>query len=417
MKRYLVFILIIGILCFTLSGCRDKDSELSTNNVLTQITPEATGIASISVTPTIPTISMSESNRKDYPPTEEYVKLLGRTYFLGDILWLSQSASGIEFTFTGTKADITLKGDNIAIGGIGDTHFCRVSIYVDGESVSDELLTEKETTITAFESKVEKTVTISVIKLSEASESTFGISNISVVAKDTIRPTAARAHRIEFIGDSITCGFGVDDVNSNGTFTTSTEDVTKTYAYLTAQSLKADYSLFCISGYGIISGFTTSGQINTNQLIPTYYDTMGFSYGYFNCSIPVNSINWDFSSFEPELIVINLGTNDSSYCGNDPDKQKDFTEGYTAFLKHLREKNQNATILCTLGIMGDSLYVSMEEAMKQYCDESGDKNIYCMKFDPQQASDGYGACWHPSAITHEKAADKLTDKIKSIMGW
>lgn len=38
-------------------------------------------------------------------------------------------------------------------------------------------------------------------------------------------------------------------------------------------------------------------------------------------------------------------------------------------------------------------------------------------FDVQLASDGYGASWHPSEATHTKAADKLTARIKEIMGW
>lgn len=49
--------------------------------------------------------------------------------------------------------------------------------------------------------------------------------------------------------------------------------------------------------------------------------------------------------------------------------------------------------------------------------ETGDAKVYTMKFDVQQSSDGYGADWHPSEATHTKAADKLTAKIKEIMGW
>jgi hypothetical protein len=144
---------------------------------------------------------------------------------------------------------------------------------------------------------------------------------------------------------------------------------------------------------------------------------MGFSYGYFNSGIQVNTIDWDFNNYQPELVVINLGTNDTSYCGADVEKQKAYIKGYINFLKHVREKNPKSTILCTLGIMGATLYSSVETAVKQYSDETGDKKIYSMEFDEQLASDGYGACWHPSEITQTKAAKKLTAEIEKIMQW
>jgi lysophospholipase L1-like esterase len=409
--RYLFFI--AGTICLTFVGCGNKNNNQTAGNQTSNQAPAVDIISPMST----PSVSPSVQAGKEFFPTAENVKLLGRTYQLLDTLWLSLSASGIEFTFTGTKADITLIGDNMAINPSEDTHYCRIGVYVNDELVSDELLKEKEKTITAFESGTEKTVIIRVIKLSETADSTVGISKITTNPGAIIQPTEAKAHRIEFIGDSITCGYGVDARDENEAYTTATEDVTKAYAYETAKALDADYSMFSISGYGIISGYTGNGTINTSQLIPDYYDTMGFSYGYFNGGIRTNSVNWDFTRFVPELIVINLGTNDSSYCGNDSARQADFAAGYLTFLKHVREKNPNATILCTLGIMGDILYPSIEGAVNQYSRETGDTNIKCMKFDAQLSSDGYGASWHPSPITHTKAAEKLTAEIKQLMGW
>lgn len=363
-----------------------------------------------------PTLVPGQASVREYIPSVENVKLLGRTYLLGKTLWLSYSASGIEFTFTGTKADITLLGDNMAIG-LEDIHYCRVGIYVNDELVYDDRLTEFEKTVTAFESDTEQTVTIKVLKLSEVTDSTMGISKITVTSQEPIKPGPAKAHTIEFIGDSITCGFGVDATDENEQYTTATEDATKAYAYKTANELKADYSLVSISGYGIISGYTGNGVINPYQVIPTYYENMGFSYGFFNRTIRVPSIEWDFSSFVPELIVINLGTNDSSYCGNDKEKQNAFTEGYVAFIKQVRAKNPDAVILCTLGMMGDTLFPCVEEAVKSYSEETGDQKIHSMKFDVQQSADGYGACWHPSETTHNKASLKLAEEIRSLLGW
>lgn len=350
-------------------------------------------------------------------PTPENVKLLGRTYLLGNTLWLAYSASGIEFTFTGIQAEVKLIGDNIATSIDGEEHFCRIGIFVNDNLIIDDLINEPEKIYPIFESYTKQNVSIKIIKLSETSDSTVGIGEITITADEPITPTKPALHRVEFIGDSITCGFGVEDNDRTSPFRTSTENVLKSFAYQTAQAFHADYSMVSISGYGIITGYTETDEKLTDKLLPIYYDRMGFSHGYFNGNTEVSSIEWDFSRFIPELIVINLGTNDSSYCKNIKTRQEDFIDGYVRFLKHVRGKNPDAVILCTLGIMGDILYPSVEEAANRYIADTKDSKVFTMKFDEQLESDGYGALWHPSQITQTKAAAKLTNEIECIMGW
>lgn len=353
---------------------------------------------------------------KEFVPSKDNVKFIGRTYLYKDTLWLSYSASGIEFTFTGTKAAITFVGDNI-VNSNNDDNYCRIAIYVNDEIVTDELLSDHKKTITAFHSTSEKTVTIRVLKLSETLSSTVGIDNISIMSNGSIKPTEAKPHRIEFIGDSITCGYGIESTAVHGTFTTATENVVKTYAYKTASALNTDLSIVAFSGFGIISGHTSNGKRVYNQLVPTYYNTMGFSMGLFNSTILVNRLYWDFSRYQPELIIVNLGTNDKSYCKNNKERQEEFVIGYVAFLKQIREKNPKSTVLCTLGMMGDTLYPSIEKAVSLYTTETNDTKVFTMRFEKQKDTDGYGLHKHPSESTHTKAADKLTKVIRSLMGW
>lgn len=289
------------------------------------------------------------------------VKLIGRTYFYNDALWFSLSGAGAEFEFTGTKAEITMVGDYMT----KSNDRARFAIYVNDKLVVDTMLSEEEKTYTVFESEEEETADVKIIKLSESANSTIGIKNINVTSKEGIHLVKEKSHKIEFIGDSITCGYGVDAKNQSESFKTDTEDFSKTYAYKTAKSLDADYSAVPFSGYGIISGYT-SGAKNEEQLVPKYYEKVGFSYGRFANTVDPASISWDFNNFKPDIIVINLGTNDSSYCKEDKDKQKEFVDGYVEFLKQVRSNNPNAKILCTLGTMGDSLYPAVMRASMIY---------------------------------------------------
>lgn len=351
---------------------------------------------------------------KVYEATNENVRLIGRTTYQDDALWCAFSGTGIEFSFTGTKAEITLGGDNASLTANNTDNYARVAIYLNGKRVVDDMLDQSEKTYTIFETTVPCNAKIRVVKLSETAMSTFSVKEISVNTDGDIKPTEEKEHYIEFIGDSITCGYGVDDENRNHHFSTTTEDITKTYAYKTAEQLNADYSMVSISGYGIISGYSDGKTKQASQVIPKYYDKIGYSYA----NSLMASTSWDFkANRSPDVVVINLGTNDDSYCKNYEDRQKEYVTEYINFLKTIRKNNPKATIICTLGIMGNNLYKCVEEAVTTYSKKTKDKNVYSMAFEVQSANDGYAADWHPTEATHTKAADKLTDKIEELMKW
>ncbi|MNE59765.1 Endoglucanase E precursor [compost metagenome] len=142
---------------------------------------------------------------------------------------------------------------------------------------------------------------------------------------------------------------------------------------------------------------------------------MGKSEGRFNNTLLPQEIPWDFKRFVPDLIVINLGTNDDSYTKDEAVRQAEYAREYAGFLKTVRSCNPHAHILCTLGIMGDRLYPYVEQAVSRYTEETGDRNLSAMKFEVQQAADGYASDFHPSPVTHHKAADKLAAHIKELM--
>lgn len=351
---------------------------------------------------------------KTYMPDEEYVKVLGRADFTENTLWMVHSGSGAEFTFTGTEATVTMQCDSTIMGSRDNQ--ARIAIFVNDECVVDEMIDKMDETFTVFESETPQECTIRIVKLSEAAMSTVGIKTLEVECMGDIQPTPGKEHLIEFIGDSITCGYGVEDEDKNHHFSTKTENVMKTYAYKTAEALDADYSMVSFSGYGIVSGSSGDGQKHPEQVLSLYYEKLGFSYGAYVGKYAAD-VAWDFNKRQPDLIVINLGTNDETYTKTDAAKRDEYAAGYVEFLKMVRKNNPDATILCTLGIMGDGLYPSLEKAVEQYSTESGDTNVHTMKFDVQSPADGLAADWHPTEATHTKAADKLATEIKEVMGW
>ncbi len=350
-------------------------------------------------------------------PTPETVKPLGRALFLPEGLWMAFSATGAEFTFHGRRCEVTFLGDDRAADpDTGDNH-ARVAIYVNGERTVDTMIDAAEKTCTACDLQEAQDLVIRVVKLSETAMATCGVKAIAVDSAEGIRPTPVKARKIEVIGDSITCGYGMDDEEPEHHFRTDTEDTTLAYAYRTAAALDAEHSLVSISGYGIISGYTATAEEKiTAQTIPQYYSKVGFCYAAWQ-GHRAEETPWDHTAYRPDLIVINLGTNDDSYCLDHADRQADYRDTYVAFLKEVRRCNPGAKILCMLGIMGERLCQHMEAAAAEYTRQTGDTAIMTLHFPEQLAEDGRTADWHPTARTHKKAAEKLTSAIREWMDW
>ncbi len=342
---------------------------------------------------------------------KDFVKPIGRTYMdKNDVRWLVQSASGIEFITKSQSLEITFIGDNSAKGtDLGS--MARYAIYVNGERVIDKMMDKLETTVSLSLNEGENTV--KVLKLSESANSIVGIKNIKVV--DTVNPSPSKEStlKIEFIGDSITCGYGVDDENRDHHFSTKTEDATRAYAYRTAEILGADYSLVSYSGHGIISSYTGDGNKNESGLVPKIYTQVGKMWDQSN-DPNVNELEWNFKEFRPDIVVINLGTNDNSYVRGDAGKAREYTDEYKSFLKLVRKKNPDAHIVCTLGLMGAELYPAIETAVSEYSDETSDKNISCVKLGQIRGDEGFAADWHPTSASHERAAKEMAKHIISV---
>lgn len=348
-------------------------------------------------------------------PSSGYVKYLGRTLSQNNMLWLALSGSGIEFSYEGQYLEICLQGDDHTAAS---TDHARIAIYIDGERTVDAMIRSPQQSYTIINEPASRSCTVRLIKLSEAPMSIVGIRELIVDDTAKIQPAPAKARRIEFIGDSITCGYGTDDDDMSHTFSTATEDVTKAYAYQTAQILNADYSMVSYSGYGTYSGYTDENTDirNITELVPPYYPLVGFSRGTYH-GTAITMADWDFRRFEPEIIVLNLGTNDNSYCGNDPQRQTDFIPFYRDFLTLIHEKNPNAYILCVYGLMNHELSSSIEKAVNQYQQSSGSDRITLMLLPTQTDADGYVVDFHPSLSTHRKTASAVAAKIREIMGW
>lgn len=355
--------------------------------------------------PQNPVVSIIPSKLHSCYPDKYTVRPIGRSFYEGGVRYLSYSGSGIEFSCKGEYVTIKLTDDSQ--GRYLQNHKARYAVYKNGVIIEDDILTQSEKTITVTLDGYDSESVIKILKLSEAQYSAMGIGEIAVYGKSRVEPTAEKDLKIEFIGDSITCGYGIDETNAAGYFTTATENFTKTYAYITAENLDADYSAVCFSGFGVYSGYTV-GPINSEDIVPLYYDKACYLYG-------GREILWDFREDTNDIVVINLGTNDASYCAKSLSGRQEFTRRYTDFIRQVRFCNPDAYILCILGDMNNSLYSCIEQAVADYTNFSFDSRVSAMTVEYRMGENDIVINGHPGYMSNLCAANELTAKIREVI--
>ncbi len=363
------------------------------------------------------------ADTKNFIADKANVKLLGRRLFDNQVLWLTSSAAAVEFFVDATRLSFNLVGDSSARRGEDGSpmpNCVRFSIYIDDRLFLTDCMDMAEKEVLIFDNSnssnpdKKRKAKITFIKLTEAHQSYIGIKNIQTDSEGKIKATPPKKLRMEFIGDSVTCGYGIDCKSADEDFSTLTEDATKTYAFLTAKALDADYSFCSYSTFGLYSGFTSDPKnINSTFTLPNFYEKITFSWN----TKKYGDLLWDFSNYRPNLIVINLGTNDSSYCIDDERKEK-FVSSSVDFLKYLRGLYPDAYFILAYGLMkmGQSMISSVEKSCREYKLSSGDTRIYFCKLNTQSEEEGQGSGGHPNSVSHQRAAEELTNFIRENLG-
>lgn len=344
----------------------------------------------------------------------ENIKGSGRVYTEGDVVYLNYSCTSLEFDCIGKKVSVRLWTD----GHKGEEMFrARMAVFINYEDVPSQcfMLEEEEKDYILYENEASEKVHIKLMKLSEAAFGKVAVKEFEIEGELLPLERQTKVRKLEFIGDSITCGYGIEGIWNKDTFTTAQEDPWRAYAAKTARYFDADFHLISWSGIGVISSWTDTDEINNEWLMPMLYPYT--DRGLENTLKHDTYEEWDFEKFKPDCIVVNLGTNDVSYTKDIQERVEAFGTGYYEFLKMIRAYNPQAMIICTLGIMGQELFPEINKQVARFSLEQRDRKIIAMPFEVQEEKDGIGADWHPSEKSHNKMVAQLTETIKVLMGW
>jgi lysophospholipase L1-like esterase len=327
------------------------------------------------------------------------VHTAGRVEVSGDTMRYSWPGVYFEGRFQGTGVGIVLN-DSAA----------DYEVQVDGATVATLVKPGKTTRWVNGLSNAEHTV-----RLVKRNDSPWGTSEfggfVAAPGGAILAKPAARSRQIEFIGDSLTVGYGnmSTSLDCTGDPVARTSNTDLSYGALTARRLSADYQINGISGKGMVRNLN-GGDPGTDYR--TFYD---------RALLNVAGDVWSPGTWRPQLVVVYLGTNDFSTALN-PGEQwttadslaAAYHNAYTGFLQKLRTRyGANTTIVA----VGAGSFANHVQQVVQERTAAGDSRVRYWPLDGS-GLEFSGCHWHYSTHDDQLVADRLTTFIGSLsLNW
>jgi len=330
-------------------------------------------------------------------PRDPAIRLIGR--------FDDRDPAGPRMAWAGSAISVKFDGSalNVRLKSSGADEF---QVVVDGVPTSVLKLTKEAALYKAASGLTGKEHTVELFKRTEPLVGQVQLLGFQLDKGCKLLPNGSKVtRRIEFVGDSITCGYGNEAAKESEHFTAGTENNYQAYGAMTARDLKAEYVAIAWSGKWLFG----------DNAIPKLYDL----------ALPNDpQSKWNFAFWKPQAVVVNLGTND--FGPRNPTEQE-WQDAYKGFIAVLRKNYPECHVFCAVGSMMSDNYPPGRKALstiRQYTTglvealkKAGDKRIHYVEFDVQDMKNGIGADWHPSVKTHRLMADRLTAAMKKELGW
>ena len=320
--------------------------------------------------------------------------------YMGRIHW-SDSSTAV-FNYPGVTAILNFNGTGLAMTAKpGSGQFM---VEIDNDDAFKINFADSVTTIVLADSLAEGHHSARIAYAIEGHEKQPEIKSFEIFGPDAkLLPAPKRPElKIEFIGNSITCGYGTEADSGQVHFSYDNENHTLSYAYLTARALDADFNVVAKSGIGMYRSYGGPIEGTPGNRMPDLYDrTLFYTPDY----------DWDHSAFDPDIITINLGTNDTSLELFDSEL---FETKYNEFLDHLREIHPTSKIVVLNGPMLNGRWLeTVRESLDRVAE--GRENVYRFDFTPCTGELGYGADFHPSRAQAVLMAQELIPYLQTIL--
>ncbi|MCI2069092.1 MAG: GDSL-type esterase/lipase family protein [Bacilli bacterium] len=346
--------------------------------------------------------------RLDYLYQGEKLKDLGR-YFVNEekkAKMFTFSASGFEVYFLGTY----LKSEIIATECGKKQGEAAISVVIDEQTFlqGKKIVLDEPDKVYSLASDLP--YGLHRLRMYKRTESSCSLTGWKYIETDGDFKKVEDDYKlkIEIYGDSITAGNGDEGVEGDEEFETRTENALTSYGALAAEKLKADFSIIAIGGYPVYK--SPWNAFATVKTIPQMFSFADYDWG----TTFDNSRSWDHKKFIPDLVVINLGTNDDQYLlplkeGRDLELVN-FKKAMKDFVDLILRTYPQSKVLLTIGMIKVTLVTKLiKEIALSYPSRVFFHEFISLKEGGYMANGG-----HPNQKMHIEAGEELYQVLKKI---
>lgn len=241
--------------------------------------------------------------------------------------------------------------------------------------------------------------TISLLKRTEGQVGSMGFFGFECEKEARFSSISTGEQKMLFIGNSITCGYGNEAHSAEQSFEAETENAYMSYAAIAARSLNAEYHVIAYSGKGVYRNWEDT-LFNQDCMPEVFRRTLALK----------PSDEWNHNRFLPDVVVINLGTNDfSPPCG----AQKElYISNYLEFLTYLLTQYPQSQFVLVSSQMLEGENRANQIAWLQEIVQKINSSQVSVCVLSQQGDVGYGADWHPNVAQNKINARELVSFIR-----
>lgn len=318
--------------------------------------------------------------------------------FTGRVQRMDNGAVSYDWVGTYVQTDFTGTSIVARVSEEGESYH---QVFIDGKLMGKLRFTGKEPHDIVLAKNLGKGTHR--LRLQKVTEGEYGRSTIfsfTAGCKGSFKAVPRKSRLIEVIGDSYTCGYGSEGTEDSH-FELKTENCDKAYACALARYFDADYVIVAHSGMGVARNYAGKTMRTMSQRYPLLFDDH-------------DSVAYDFKQYRPNLVIINLGTNDFSRNG----APADYVSKYVKLIKTVKSHYGNdLPVLC---VTPHSANIFLLAALKELGENvAGMKNVRVTEPMPGVVVKGHdiGSDWHPNWKGHQKIASTLIPVVSTITGW
>lgn len=317
--------------------------------------------------------------------------------FTGRVQRMSDGA--VRYDWAGTYVQTDFQGTSITarIAEEGESYN---QVFIDGKLLGKIHFTGQEPHDVVLAKGLSKGTHR--LRLQKVTEGEFGqttIYSFTAKGKGDFKAVKPKGRLIEIIGDSYSCGYGAEGTEKSH-FELKTENCNKAYECAIARYFDADYVLVAHSGMGMARNYAGKTMKTMTLRYPLLFDNH-------------DSIAYDFKQYRPDLVIINLGTNDFSVNG----APSNYVSNYVKMIKTVRSHYGDVPVLC---VTPHSANIFLLAALKELREEiAGMKGVRVAEPMPDIVVSGHdiGSDYHPNWRGHQKIAATLIPVVATMTGW